>query len=428
MKTVTRLASPGDSVPNAPPFLPWISGTFGAHTVYRPVQTPAEKRKAMPAPKDPDHCVDTLDRLVRIVRADALAARQLAVRAAFVGALASTTPAIVRNPGEKHVWTPSELAALARATTARLRSKHELHCVVGTSDFSVNVSYQKKSLVYLRADTNPPLRVLTYASTQAPKELVLPHADDVVTDKRHRESTKHSARVVHGEYDWLPIRKEKKENTSVLERRACAALDDDDSPDESLPTQKKPAPEQLAVARASRLRQALVSEFGHHWHVVSDSYLNPVGAAPGKETKLLLVLEKQKVRYVAWQHAACPLSVLQSLGVVFGSTDGPSLTLARRTFLGVVAAYTMWYARMCDETSAEVGWRGKINAELASKGVLARAERPLTRQLCYAAPRLAPFALLALTAMGGNYALSMARRIAGARVTGAKRRGKRKAA
>mmetsp|Transcript_7999 Transcript_7999/g.29935 ORF Transcript_7999/g.29935 Transcript_7999/m.29935 type:complete len:89 (-) Transcript_7999:59-325(-) len=88
----------------------------------------------------------------------------------------------------------------------------------------------------------------------------------------------------------------------------------------------------------------------------------------------------------------------------------------------------MWYARMCDETSAEVGWRGKINAELASKGVLARAERPLTRQLCYAAPRLAPFALLALTAMGGNYALSMARRIAGARVTGAKRRGKRKAA
>ena len=122
----------------------------------------------MAASTDAASAVEALDRLVRVVRADADGRHQLAVRAAFVGALARSHPEVVREPGGKRAWTPAALSALAAATTALLESKHELHCVVGVDDFAVNVSYKKKSLVYVRAELAPALRVLTYASLPPP--------------------------------------------------------------------------------------------------------------------------------------------------------------------------------------------------------------------------------------------------------------------
>jgi hypothetical protein len=70
----------------------------------------------MAAAADAASAVDALDRLVRVVRADADGRHQLAVRAAFVGALARSHPEVVREPGVKRSWTPAALAALAAAT------------------------------------------------------------------------------------------------------------------------------------------------------------------------------------------------------------------------------------------------------------------------------------------------------------------------
>ena len=121
----------------------------------------------MAASTDAASAVEALDRLVRRARRRRRSP-SLAVRAAFVGALARSHPEVVREPGGKRAWTPAALSALAAATTALLESKHELHCVVGVDDFAVNVSYKKKSLVYVRAELAPALRVLTYASLPPP--------------------------------------------------------------------------------------------------------------------------------------------------------------------------------------------------------------------------------------------------------------------
>ena len=65
----------------------------------------------MAASTDAASAVEALDRLVRVVRADADGRHQLAVRAAFVGALARSHPEVVREPGGKRAWTPAALRA-----------------------------------------------------------------------------------------------------------------------------------------------------------------------------------------------------------------------------------------------------------------------------------------------------------------------------
>ena len=361
----------------------------------------------MPAQKtDPASAVDTLDRCVRIVRADAEARKQLAVRAAFVGALASTTPDIVRRPNDKHNWTPEKLALLAKATTDRLQSKDELHCVVGVSDFSVNVSYKKKSLVYLTADIVPALRVLTYASLPAPKdEFVEPGSDE--SGEAERVEKPSDAKIVPS-----PNNDENKNQIEV----ALRALDDDNETSSS-----KKEKEQLAVTRSARLRQLLAMKSGTHWHVAHDFSVNSFGVAPaGNKTNKntsLMTFEKEKVMYIAWKHSTPELSLLESLGIV--AADGASLRLARRTFLFVTGLYSVWFSQMCGE-DYEISKSGK-----KSDGVLSSVETPLTEQLCVLAPKLAPFALITLMMMGGNYAMQLARRV-GARVQGKKVGHKRK--
>ena len=105
-----------------------------------------------------------LENLVRVVRSDAELRKKLVCKACFIAALAECAPSVVKSPGKEKRWRREELAAVAAATVARMDGKDQMHCVVGTDEFSANLRYARGSLVYLRADTTPPLRVLLYAS------------------------------------------------------------------------------------------------------------------------------------------------------------------------------------------------------------------------------------------------------------------------
>ena len=71
----------------------------------------------------------------------------------------------------------------------------------------------------------------------------------------------------------------------------------------------------------------------------------------------------------------------------------------------------MWFNSMCDPDGSAKTIREK---QSRSFGDAPRrdAEDRLTATLCAAAPRAAPLALVALTLMGGNYAMGLARRVA----------------
>ena len=130
----------------------------------------------------PSSSSDDIETLVRIVRADAEPKRQRACAAAFLAALAETAPDVVSRPRASRAWRRDQLAALAAATTRRLESKRELHCVVGTNDFSANLRYARGSLVYLHAASNPPLRALLYASSRRPQAPIPRPSDPLDAD------------------------------------------------------------------------------------------------------------------------------------------------------------------------------------------------------------------------------------------------------
>lgn len=109
-----------------------------------------------------------IESLVRVVRSDADVRKKLVCKACFLAALAEQAPSVVKSPEKEKRWRRGELAAVADATIARMEGKDQMHCVVGTDEFSANLRYAKGSLVYLRADTTPPLRVLMYASLPPP--------------------------------------------------------------------------------------------------------------------------------------------------------------------------------------------------------------------------------------------------------------------
>lgn len=376
----------------------------------------------MAAAADAASAVDALDRLVRVVRADADGRHQLAVRAAFVGALARSHPEVVREPGVKRSWTPAALAALAAATTSLLQSKHELHCVVGVDDFAVNVSYKKKSLVYLRADIKPALRVLTYASLpaaasgEANRGAHVREDDDTTTTTTTPDVTNTRSGASVFPASLLTSA------SSAAYVAARAALDDaaagvndatvSESPASSAGNKKKEEKERRAVALSHALRLSLQASFPDaHWHVAHDWRLNPLGVAPATSTTRALEIAKDDFVYVAWRHASRPPGFFNLFKLV--AADRGTLTLARRSFLVVVLAYAMWFNSMCDpDGSAKMSEKEKQQSRSFGDAPLRSAEDPLTATLCAAAPRAAPFALVALTLMGGNYAMGLARRVA----------------
>ena len=370
----------------------------------------------MAASTDAASAVEALDRLVRVVRADADGRHQLAVRAAFVGALARSHPEVVREPGGKRAWTPAALSALAAATTALLESKHELHCVVGVDDFAVNVSYAKKSLVYVRAELAPALRVLTYASLPPPASGESNRESNA--DEGQRPTTARDATTVQaGAPAALDARA-----SEALRAAARAALDDDVESEsaEGSESQKnsdsssKASKERRAARDAGRLRVSLQRAFpGAHWHVAHDWSSNPLGFAPAASSTDAVSLEKGNFAFLAWRHAARRPRALEALGVAVA--DRATLTFARRSFLLISLACAMWFNHTCVGVERENGERQR------------REEDSLTAALCAAAPRAAPFALVALTLMGGNYAMGLARRVAG-HAAGRQSARKRKAA
>ena len=106
------------------------------------------------------------ENLICVVRTDADARRRLVLKACFLAALAEHAPAVVKHPTREKKWRKGDLDAIAAGTLARVKNdgpRSELHCVVGVDDFNANLRYAKGSLVYLRAETKPPLRVLLYA-------------------------------------------------------------------------------------------------------------------------------------------------------------------------------------------------------------------------------------------------------------------------
>lgn len=363
----------------------------------------------MAASTDAASAVEALDRLVRVVRADADGRHQLAVRAAFVGALARSHPEVVREPGGKRAWTPAALSALAAATTALLESKHELHCVVGVDDFAVNVSYAKKSLVYVRAELAPALRVLTYASLPPPASGESNRESNA--DEGQRPTTARDATTVQaGAPAALDARA-----SEALRAAARAALDDDVESEsaeaaERSESQKnsdsssKASKERRAARDAGRLRVSLQRAFpGAHWHVAHDWSSNPLGFAPAASSTDAVSLEKGNFAFLAWRHAARRPRALEALGVAVA--DRATLTFARRSFLLISLACAMWFNHTC------VGVEPSLE-RVRGRERQRREEDPLTAALCAAAPRAAPFALVALTLMGGNYAMGLARRVA----------------
>jgi hypothetical protein len=157
---------------------------------------------------------------------------------------------------------------------------------------------------------------------------------------------------------------------------------------------------------------------GAHWHVAHDWSSNPLGFAPAASSTHAVSLEKGNFAFLAWRHAARRPRALEALGMAVA--DRATLTFARRSFLLISLACAMWFNHTCvgvEPSLERVGGRERRRRE----------EDPLTAALCAAAPRAAPFALVALTLMGGNYAMGLARRVA-AHAAGRQSARKRKAA
>ena len=109
-----------------------------------------------------------LERLVRTVRSDAEQRKRLVCNACFLAALAQLHPEVVAKPKVERRWRREELDALAAATAGRIDDAEPVHVIVGVDDLNVNIRYTKGSLVYLRAETNPPLRCMMYSSMPPP--------------------------------------------------------------------------------------------------------------------------------------------------------------------------------------------------------------------------------------------------------------------
>ena len=119
-----------------------------------------------------------LERLVRTVRSDAEQRKRLVCNACFLAALAQLHPEVVAKPKGERRWRREELDALAAATAGRIDDADPVHVIVGVDDLNVNIRYMKGSLVYLRAETNPPLRCMMYSSMPPPPGQEEPSADD----------------------------------------------------------------------------------------------------------------------------------------------------------------------------------------------------------------------------------------------------------
>jgi hypothetical protein len=431
---------------------------------------------------------DDIETLVRIVRADAEPKRQRACAAAFLAALAETAPDVVSRPRASRAWRRDQLAALAAATTRRLESKRELHCVVGTGEFSANLRYARGSLVYLRAASNPPLGALLYASLPAPPgadpAAIGPPPMDADADadaEAHRSSTdgpepthRHRAVIVDAS-DASPalvaatLDALSSDPPAEVASASASASGASGSSAKTTDANTSMSAPRAAAWRSARLRDQLTDRFGAHWHVIHDAETNPFGAAPAVAARGgACVASRDGSVFLAFHHVAAPLTLLQSLGLVTRAGGGELYRAARAMTLIVAVAYALWYRSMCVQpgefvdfgflgdvaeaiadafefTGAGAGFGDRVEApgdpatraakanrgtgegaSSASSSPLVALEKPLTAALCAAGPRVAPVFAAAAAATFASYSLATFRRLA--RRAAGRRKNKTKAA
>ena len=392
----------------------------------------------------PSSSSDDIETLVRIVRADAEPKRQRACAAAFLAALAETAPDVVSRPRASRAWRRDQLAALAAATTRRLESKRELHCVVGTNDFSANLRYARGSLVYLHAASNPPLRALLYASLPAP-----PGADPASIGPPPMDADADAYADADadapGPSTDRAVIVDASDASPALVAATLDALSSEDFPADAIGRSNA----DRAVRRAARLRDRLTDRFGAHWHVIHDKKTSPFGAAHAVAARgRSCVATRDGFVFLACHHVAAPLTLAQSLGLVTRAGGGELYRAARAMTLIVAVAYALWYRSMCVRPGERVdfgflgdaaelvadafGFGAAIEApgdfatRAAKKDVsgasspLGALEKPLTAALCAAGPKVAPAFGAAATATIASYALAAFRRLA-RRAAGRKR-------
>ena len=448
---------------------------------------PARPCRPTPAMAPTSSSSDDIETLVRIVRADAEPKRQRACAAAFLAALAETAPDVVSRPRASRAWRRDQLAALAAATTRRLESKRELHCVVGTGEFSANLRYARGSLVYLRAASNPPLRALLYASLPAPPgtdpaavgpppmdadadsdaEAHRPSTDGTEPTHRHRavivDASDASPALVSATLDALSSDPPAEVAASAGASASGSSAKTTDDTNTSMSASR------AAAWRSARLRDQLTDRFGAHWHVIHDAETNPFGAAPAVAARgRACVASRDGSVFLAFHHVAAPLTLLQSLGLVTRAGGGELYRAARAMTLVVAVAYALWYRSMCvrpgefvdfgflgdvaealadafEFTGAGAGFGDRVEApgDLATRAAkanrgtgggasgassspLAALEKPLTAALCAAGPRVAPVFAVAAAATFASYSLATFRRLA--RRAAGRRKNKTKAA
>ena len=400
----------------------------------------------------PSSSSEDIETLVRIVRADAEPKRQRACAAAFLAALAETAPDVVSRPRASRAWRRDQLAALAAATTRRLESKRELHCVVGTNDFSANLRYARGSLVYLHAASNPPLRALLYASLPAP-----PGADPAPIGPPPMDADADADADVDADADAdapgpstdRAVIVDASDASPALVAATLDALSSEDFPADAIDASGRSDADR-AVRRAARLRDRLTDRFGAHWHIIHDKKTSPFGAAHAVAARgRSCVATRDGFVFLACHHVAAPLTLAQSLGLATRAGGGELYRAARAMTLIVAVAYALWYRSMCVRPGERVdfgflddaaelvadafGFGDAIEAPgdfatraaKANRGTsspLGALEKPLKAALCAAGPKVAPAFGAAATATIASYALAAFRRLA-RRAAGRKRNG-----
>ena len=367
-----------------------------------------------------------LERLVRTVRSDAEQRKRLVCNACFLAALAQLHPEVVAKPMGERRWRREELDSLAAATAGRIDDAEPVHVIVGVDDLNVNIRYMKGSLVYLRAETNPPLRCMMYSSMPPPPGQEESSADDSA-DEPKIPGQDETADLPTGPAKVL----DDADASHALVRAVLERLNDDPTIDTAGGVDADD-PEAVATWRAARVRESLTATHGAHWHVVHDA--KPFGAAVITSGEGRRVLARRgRYSFLVWRHSSSIKSPLDAIRRRIRA-DLPALRRGARTsFLVVCAVYALWYRAMCGEEE-EGGIKGgtRPNDDVRMNdddrgGIIAGAEPRLRTFLCAAGKSAAPFAFIALAVMfafgGGGTASAI-----GARYARAFARRKRKAA
>lgn len=319
-----------------------------------------------------------VDTLVRVVRSDAEPRKKLVCKACFLSALAELAPEAVRWPGKERRWRRDELNALAAATVARIDAgADQLHCVVGVDEFSANLRYARGSLLYLRADTTPPLRVLMYASLPSPPPdpnlEALPRvggADDEGAIQTAADRSIGAAKVVDAKGAAPEV------VTAILTALAAdppAGAGDGDAPSDGHAAEKMRA-ERAAAWRGTNVREALTRAYGPFWHVVHDAHAFGAAVHETNGGGTRVVARRGKHDYLVWHHAAKRRGVVETVAKTI--EWAAAFRALRYAFMVAVAAYALWYRAMCVDVEGFVVEHLDVAAEVAAAQAAAQAVGP----------------------------------------------------